>query len=137
MFLHHCRWKWKETSTRYFLSYQRRVSPMDVFKIMQLSANDFRLKAKGGKQQHYKKFKQTRYLNIINIVECWCKIGFTSEGFVINQSWSTQFPVATFSQIALFGSWAFAMSLRCEKWSVICEYQCFFLFDIQQWPVLS
>ena len=43
---------------------------MDVFKIMQLSANNFRLKAKGGKQQHYKKFKQIRYFNIINIAEC-------------------------------------------------------------------
>ena len=85
------------------------------------------------KQQHYKKLKQIRYFNIINIAECW----WTSESSVIIQSWSTQFPVATFSQIALFGSWAFAMSLRCEKWSVICEYQCFFLFDIQQWPVLS
>ena len=40
---------------------------MDVFKILQLSANDFRVRTRGGKQQHYKKLKQIRYFNIINI----------------------------------------------------------------------
>ena len=40
-----------------FLSYQKRISLMDVFIILQLSANDFRVRAKGGKQQHYKKPK--------------------------------------------------------------------------------
>ena len=44
---------------------------MDIFKILQLSANDFRVKTKGGKQQHYKKLKQIRYFNIINTAEFW------------------------------------------------------------------
>ena len=52
-------------------------------------------------QQHYKNLKQIRYFTILNIAECWC----TSEDSVIIQSWSTQFPVATFSQMALLGSW--------------------------------
>ena len=72
---------------------------MDVFIILQLSVNDFRVRTKGGKQQHYYKLKQISYFNIINIAEC------TSEGSVINQSWSMQFPVATFSENALFDSW--------------------------------
>ena len=78
---------------RFFLSYQKRISPKDVFKILQLSANDFWVWIKGGKQQHYQKLKQIRYFSIINIAECYC----TSKGSVINQSWSMQFPVATFS----------------------------------------
>ena len=132
MFLHRCRWKLAETSTRYFLSYQKRISPKDVFKILQISANDFQVTRKGGKQQHYKKFKQIRYFNIINIAECWCEIGCTSECFVINQSWSMQFTVATFSQMDLFGSWT-----TCYVSAVIYKYQCFCLFGIQQWSVLS
>ena len=119
MFLESCRWKRKETSTRDILSYQRRISTMDVFVILQFSANDFRVKTKGGKQKHYKKLKQIRYFNVINIAECCCKIGCTlctSEGSVINQSWSTQFPVATFPQKALFDSWiTWYASTTCEK----------------------
>ena len=53
-----------------FLSYQKIISFMDVFIILQLSAKDFRVKTKGEKQQHYKKLKQIRHFNIINIAEC-------------------------------------------------------------------
>ena len=80
---------------------------MDVFLILQLSANDLRVRTRGGKQKHYNKLKQIWYFNVIDIAECWCEIGCTlctSEGSVINQSWSMQFPIATFSQTALFDS---------------------------------
>ena len=65
-------------------------------------------------QQHYKNLKQIRYFTILNIAECWC----TSEDSVIIQSWSTQFPVATFSQRALFGSCATCILLcLCDAWN--------------------
>ena len=51
--------------------------------ILQLSANDFRVTTKGKKQLHYKKLKQIWYFNVINIAECRCVIGCTSEGSVI------------------------------------------------------
>ena len=35
----------------FFLSYQKGIPPMDVFIILQLSANDFRMTTKGRKQQ--------------------------------------------------------------------------------------
>ena len=54
----------------FYQSYQKRISSMDVFMILQFSANDFRVRAKGGKQKHYKKLKEIRYFNIINIAEC-------------------------------------------------------------------
>ena len=133
MFLQSCRWKWKETFTSDFLSYQRIISPMDVFIILQLSVNDFRVRTKGRKQQNYKKLKQTRYFNNIYIAECWCEIGCTSEGSAMGQSWRTQFPVAAFSQMALFGSWiTYYGSATCER-LVICKCQCF----CQYWSVLS
>ena len=62
---------------------------MDVFIILQLyrsiasPTNAFRVRAKGGKQQHYKKLKQIRYYNIANIAECLCKIGCTSKSVVV------------------------------------------------------
>ena len=55
---------------------------MDILKIFQLFANYFRVRAKVENEQHYKKLKQIRYFNIINIAEYRC----TSEGSVINQS---------------------------------------------------
>ena len=79
-------------------------------------ANDFRLRTKGEKQQHYKKPKQIKYFNLINIAKWRCENGCTSEGSVINQSWSTQFLDATFSQMALFGSGTiWYVSATCEK----------------------
>ena len=42
---------------------------MDVFIIMQLSVNDFRVRKMGRKQQHCKKLKQIRYFTIANITE--------------------------------------------------------------------
>ena len=112
MFLPSCKWKWKETSTRDFLSHQKTISSMDIFKILELSANDFRVKTKGGKQQHYKKLKQIRYLTLSTLLSF-------DEGSVINQSWSMQFLAATFSQKALLGSWTTCyVSATCEKVSI-------------------
>ena len=92
------RWKCEESSARDFLRYEEMTSPINVFTIFQLVelcasvANDFRVKTKGGKRQHYKRLIQIKYFNIISIAECCCEFGCTSEGSVINQSWSTQFP---------------------------------------------
>ena len=44
--------------------HQKGISPMNVFIILQLSANYFQVRTKGRKQQHYKKLMQTRYFNI-------------------------------------------------------------------------
>ena len=66
--------------------------------------SNFQLRANRGKQKHYNKRKQIKYFNIINIAEWWCEIDCISEDSVINQSSSTQFLDATFSQMALFDS---------------------------------
>ena len=133
MFFQSCWWKWKETSTSDFFKLSKKNLPNGCFHKMFLyasAANVFRVRTKGVKQQHYEKLKQIIYFNIINIDECWCKIGFASEGSFINQSWSTQFPVVIISQMALLHG-QLAMSLRRVKRSIICKCQCFCLFDIQ------
>ena len=43
---------------------------MNVFIVLQLPIDDFRVRTMGGKPQHYMKLKQIRYFDIINIAEC-------------------------------------------------------------------
>ena len=88
-------------------------------------------------QHHYKKRKQIWYFNIIKIAESWCEIGCIYEGSIINQSWSMQFPVANFSKMALFDSWA--IWCLCDMWKgrSYVNVNVFCLFNIQQWLVLS
>ena len=57
MFLQSSWLKWKETSTRDFFKFSKKNFLKGVFIILQLSANDFRARLKGGKQQHYNKPK--------------------------------------------------------------------------------
>ena len=57
-----------------FLSYQKGISPMDVFIILQ-PANGFWAKTKRGKQHYYKKRKQIRYLDIFNITNILTLLG--------------------------------------------------------------
>ena len=104
MLFQSCRWKWKGTSTRDFFKLSKKNLPHGCFHNLATFCKWFSGKNKGKKQQHYKKFKQIWYFNVINIAECWCEIDCTSEGSVINQSSSMQLPVATFFQMALFGS---------------------------------
>ena len=109
------------------------------------AANDFRVRTKRGIQHYYKKQKKIRYLDVFNIInilillsECWREIGYTSEGSVINQSWTKQFPLATFCQMVFcLINGQLVMFLRHVKRSVIYKFQGFCLFDIRQWSVLS
>ena len=105
-------WKWKETSTRDFC---RKLSKKNSDGCLQNLATFWKWfsgENKEEKQQHYMTLKQIRYFNVINIVECWCN----TEGSVMIQSWSTQFPTATFSQMALYDSWTMSyVSAMCEK----------------------
>ena len=92
--------------------------PMDVFIIVQLSRSVrlpcklFLGENKGKKTRTLQETQADQIFHIINIGNFRC----TSEGFLINQSWSMQFPVATFSKLAVFGSWTtFYVSARYEK----------------------
>ena len=136
--LQSCRWNGKKLLPEiFFLSYQKRISPMNVFIVLQLPIDDFRVRTMGGKPQHYMKLKQIRYFDIINIAECWCKIDSTFEGSVISQVEVGNIALLHFSKWLCLVHGQLAMSLRHVKRSVICKCQCFCLFIIQQWSVLS
>ena len=121
-----------------FLSYQKRISPMHVFIILQLSPNDFRMRTKGRKQKHSNKLKQIRYFNVINTAECWHEIGCT---LCTSEPSLTKVEVRNFS-VLHFPKWLCSVhgqvgiSLRRVKRSVIFKCQCFCLLNIRQWSVL-
>ena len=68
----------EKTSTRDFFKLSKTNLPLGCFIVLQLPADDFRVRKMGGKQQHYKRLKQIRYFNIIDIAECLWEIGCTS-----------------------------------------------------------
>ena len=80
------------------------------------------------REENNKKRKQIRYLNIfniINILQCWVIITI-SRCYVVPDS-----------PIWLMDNFLYVyMYLQSVKRSVICKFQCFCLFDIQQRPVL-
>ena len=69
-----------------FFKLSKKNLPHGCFHKLATFYNDFQVRTKGGKQYHYKKLKQIRHFNIINIAECSYEIGCTAEGSVINQN---------------------------------------------------
>ena len=120
-----------------FLSYQKRISSMDVFIILQLSANDFRVRTKGGEQQHQNKPRQIRLLTLLSadakpaVICVLLMIPSLTKVEVCN------FLLLHFPRWFCLIPGQLGMSLRRVKRSVIYKCQCFRLFDIQQWSVLS
>ena len=135
MLLQGCRWKWRGTSSRDFFKLSKKNLLHGCFHNLATFCKWFSGKNKGEKQQHYKKLKQISYFNFINIAECWCEIGCTSEGLTKVQV--RNFPLLHFPRWLCLVHGKLAMSLWRVKRSVICKCQCFCLFDIQQWSVLS
>ena len=85
---------------------------MDVFIILQFSRSlHIPYKSFSGENKERKtttlqeaETYHSLHFNTINIAECWSEISCSSYGAVINQRWSTQVLIATFSQMALFDS---------------------------------
>ena len=93
-------------------------------------ANEFLVRKKIGKQQHYKKRKQIRYFNTVNIAEWWCESAVVLKVPSLVDMRSTQFLVATFLQLALLIHGQLSVSLRRVERSVICKCQLFCYSDI-------
>ena len=128
------------------LSYQKRITPMGVFNFSTLyvsTANDSWVRIKVGKQHYYKKGKQIGYLTIFNIINILTFLSTDGQSALLLRVPSLpKIEVRNFS-LLYFPRWfcvvygQLAMSPRRVKKSVICKFQCFYLFDIQQWSVLS
>ena len=110
---------------------------MDVFKILRLSANDFQVRTKGKNNNIKRNSSRSDILTLLTLLSVDAK-----STVILRVSSLTKVPVRNF-RLLHFPKWLcliqgeLAMTLRRVKKSVICKYQCFCLFDIQQWSVLS
>ena len=89
------------------------------------------------KQQYYKKRKQIKYFNIINIAKWWCESAVLLRFPSLTKVEVGNFPLLHFPRWLCLVREQLDMSLRHVEKSVQCKYQCFCHFDIQKWSVLS
>ena len=113
--------------------YQKRISPTYVFKILQLSANNFLVKTKGKTATLQETQQIADIVTLLRLLsaDVLLRIPSLSKVEVLN------FPLLHFPKWLCLVHGQLAMSLPCMKRQVICKCQCFCLFDIQQWSVLS
>ena len=138
--LHICRVageNWKKVLPVILLSYQRMTSSIDVAIIFQLFRrvrSGFSVNTKGGKQQSYKKRKQSDILKLLPLLSADAK----SAVVLMVPPPLTKVEVRNFPLLHFPRSlYLIAMSLQRVKESVIYKSQCFCLFDNQKWSVLS
>ena len=127
-----------------FLNYQKGISPMDVFiscnflEVFTSTANDFRVRTKRGKQHYYKKHKKIRYLNIFNIISISTLLSADAKSAILlmvsslNKVEVRNFRLLYFPRWFCLANGRLGISLRRVERSVICKFQCFCVFDIQQ-----
>ena len=110
---------------------------MDVFIILQPSVNDFRVRIKGRKQENYKKLKRSDILSLLALLSADVKSAVLLMVPSLTKVEVFNFLLLHFPTWILFGSWTTCyVSGTCEKVH-ICKCQCFSLFNIDQWSVLS
>ena len=131
------------------LSYQKGISPMDVFIISQLSRSArlrrtwFWVRTKKRKQHHYKKRNQIRDLKIFNIINILTLLSADAKSATLLRARTLtkvkvrNLPLLDFVRRVCLVNGQLVTSLGLVKRSVICEFQCFCLFNIQHWSVLS
>ena len=106
------------------------------------AANDFRVRKKRGKQQYFKQHKQIRYnifsiINILTLLSADAKSDILVRVPSLTKAEVRNFPLIHFPRWFCLVNGQLFMSLQRVKRSVIRKIQCFCLFDIQQWSVLS
>ena len=118
-------------------------SSCNFLKVYASTAIDFWLRKKRGKQHYYKKRKQIRYFNILNIINILILLSADAKSAISLRVRSLtkvevhNFPLVHFPRWFCLVNRQLAISLRLVKWLVISKFQCFYLFYIQQWSGLS
>ena len=118
---------------RFFLSYQKRFSPTGAFIIMQLFANDFRVRPKVWKNNITRNSSRSVILTLLTLLSAvQNQLYFWGFRHYPKLEYATTLDNDNFH-------WQLSLSQRCVKRSVICKCQCFCfcLFDIQQLWILS
>ena len=121
-----------KTSTRDFLSYQKITSPMDVFIILQLSANDFPLIGKRKNNNITINLSRSDILTSLTLLSADAKLTLLCVllRVLLTKDKVCNFPLLHFPRWFCLIHGQLGMSLECLKRSVMFKCQCFCLFDI-------
>ena len=107
------------------------------------AANDFWVRTKKRKQHHYKKRNQIRDLKIFNIINILTLLSADAKSATLLRARTLtkvkvrNLPLLDFVRRVCLVNGQLVTSLGRVKRSVICEFQCFCLFNSQHWSVLS
>ena len=108
---------------------------MDVFIILQLSANDFRVKKKEENNNITRHSSRSDILTLLALLSADAKSDVPLRVPSLTKAEVHNFRLLHFPELLCLVHGQLTLSLRRVKRSVMHKYQCFCLFDIQQWSV--
>ena len=127
----------KELLPEIFLSYQKRIFLIDLLIILQLSVNDFQVGANRKNNNITRNSSRSNILILLTLLSAVTKLAVLLRVLPLTKVQLRNFPLLHFTKWLCLVLGQLAMPLRRVKKLIICKCQCFYLFDIQQWSVLS
>ena len=127
----------KELLPEIFLSYQKRIFLIDLLIILQLFVNDFQVGANRKNNNITRNSSRSNILILLTLLSAVTKLAVLLRVLPLTKVQLRNFPLLRFTKWLCLVLGQLAMPLRRVKKLIICKCQCFYLFDIQQWSVLS
>ena len=127
----------KELLPEIFLSYQKRIFLIDLLIILQLFVNDFQVGANRKNNNITRNSSRSNILILLTLLSAVTKLAVLLRILPLTKVQLRNFPLLHFTKWLCLVLGQLAMPLRRVKKLIICKCQCFYLFDIQQWSVLS
>ena len=127
----------KELLPEIFLSYQKRIFLIDLLIILQLFVNDFQVGANRKNNNITRNSSRSNILILLTLLSAVTKLAVLLRVLPLTKVQLRNFPLLHFTKWLCLVLGQLGMPLRRVKKLIICKCQCFYLFDIQQWSVLS
>ena len=127
----------KELLPEILLSYQKRIFLIDLLIILQLFVNDFQVGANRKNNNITRNSSRFNILILLTLLSAVTKLAVLLRVLPLTKVQLRNFPLLHFTKWLCLVLGQLAMPLRRVKKLIICKCQCFYLFDIQQWSVLS
>ena len=127
----------KELLPEIFLSYQKRIFLIDLLIILQLFVNDFQVGANRKNNNITRNSSRSNILILLTLLSAVTKLAVLLRVLPLTKVQLRNFPLLHFTKWLCLVLGQLAMPLRRVTKLIICKCQCFYLFDIQQWSVLS
>ena len=127
----------KELLPEILLSYQKRIFLIDLLIILQLFVNDFQVGANRKNNNITRNSSRSNILILLTLLSAVTKLAVLLRVLPLTKVQLRNFPLLHFTKWLCLVLGQLAMPLRRVKKLIICKCQCFYLFDIQQWSVLS